>query len=633
MCGINGYVLSEGSVDPRIVERMNAALVHRGPDEGGVMDAARACLGMRRLSIIDLAGGHQPMHSAGGRLSLVYNGELYDHDELRAELTRAGRHFRTTSDTEVLLEAWTSKGLACLDDLNGMFAFAVWDRDDESLTLARDPIGIKPLYYWLGPDGELAFSSELASLLEHPRIPRTLDKSSLAMLLVDRCISDPWTLIEGVHQLPPGHWLRWKRGKIEVQRYWSMEIAPRALGEASAIEELQQRLEESVRSQMVADVPVGVFLSGGIDSSTVAAFAKRCTEGPLHSFNVGFANADFDESSIARRVAEHLGTEHHELRVDDASFDADILDTVVQHAGQPLGDLSCIPTWIVSKSASEVVKVVLSGDGGDELFGGYDHIHWAAKVNRVSKHAPALVRRFGSAVLAGVAPVTRGATLEKTRRARKGLELSFCDPLEQVRRMMSLWSEDEARELLRDRDQVSLRPYFQGDLATLEGLEPEELAMAVLAQSYMTSAILPKVDRMSMATSLEVRVPLLDRRIVEFAMACPLDLKIRGKEGKFVLRQAGRPHLPEIVYSHPKKGFGLPMHDWFNSDFWDLFEELYRPGTAASDLFERSQIEAVMRDGRASKDLGRRVSSQAACARVWLLAQIGRWMETFGVVA
>lgn len=631
MCGINGYARSNGPVEASIVESMNSALVHRGPDEGGVTDAGQACLGMRRLSIIDLAGGHQPMHSAGGRYTLVYNGELYDHDAMRRDLQAAGHSFRTHSDTEVLLEAWSARESRCLNDLNGMFAFAVYDREEGSLSLARDPIGIKPLYYWLGPDGEFAFSSELGSLLRHPRIPRRLDRHSLAMLLVDRCVGDPWTLLEGVQQLPPGHWLKWKDGRIDIQRYWKMEIAPEAMGEGQAIEEMRALLDESIRSQMVADVPVGVFLSGGIDSSTVAAYAKRCSDGPLHSFNVGFASPDFDESVIAREVAKHLGTEHHELRVDDASFDPAILDTVIDHVGQPLGDLSCIPTWLVSKSAREVVKVILSGDGGDELFGGYDHIRWAAKVQKVSQRTPAALRRIGSAVLAGVAPVTRGSTLERTRRARKGLELTFHEPLEQVRRMMSLWSEAEAFELIRDRERLALRNYFHGDPETLEGLEPEEFAMAVLGQSYMTAAILPKVDRMSMAASLEVRVPLLDQRIVEFAMRCPLDLKIRGREGKFLLREAGRPLLPDSVYSHPKKGFGLPMHDWFNEDFWDLLESLYEPGSHARGLFHEDALDRTIAEGRQSRNQTKRVSSQAACTRVWLLAQLGHWMQRFEV--
>ncbi|MEZ6017586.1 MAG: asparagine synthase (glutamine-hydrolyzing) [Planctomycetota bacterium] len=634
MCGINGIIQRDGEADPRHVARMNDALFHRGPDEGGVASLGRAAIGMRRLSILDLAGGHQPMATADGRWTMVYNGELYDSDVARRRLEAGGATFRTTSDTEVLLELYAARGLACLDELNGMFAFAVYDRDEETLTIARDPIGIKPLFYWVGPKGELVFSSELASLVAHPLVPRRLDPQSLAMLLVDRCIGDPWTLFEGVQQLPPGHALRWRDGQIEVTPYWQLKLAPEPLEERAALAELRDLLEASVRSQLVADVPVGVFLSGGIDSSTVAALAARAKSEPIHSFNVGFASPEFDESEVARAVAQHIGSTHHELRVENACFDPTILDTVVDHVGQPLGDLSCIPTYLVSRFARQEVTVILSGDGGDEFFGGYDHMHWAAQVQRVQARTPAVVRRIGQLALAGASTVAVGErAVARTRRARKGLDLTFCTPMEQMRRMMSLWSEDEARELLAARDARALRPAFFGDPSSLEGLEPEEFAMAVLAQSYMTSAILTKVDRMSMAASLEVRVPLLDRRVVEFALRCPLALKVRGRQGKYLLREAGRPYLPEAVYSHPKKGFGLPLHAWFNGEFWDLLDSLYAPGTAAASLFEPRALRRTIEAGRRAHRAGRGISSQTAAGRVWLLAQLGRWMQRFQVAA
>ncbi|MEM1452261.1 MAG: asparagine synthase (glutamine-hydrolyzing), partial [Planctomycetota bacterium] len=560
MCGINGTIVPEGRADLGAVTAMNRRLRHRGPDEGGAIGLGRVAMGMRRLSILDLKSGSQPMTTADGRFTIVYNGECYDTAEQRAALEREGARLRTTTDTEVVLELWARRGERSLDALNGMFGFAVHDRDADSVTLVRDPIGIKPLYYWHGPKGELVFSSELASLLEHPSVPRQLDRRSLVALLVDRSVADPWTLLDGVRQLPPGHLLRWRDGAIEVERYWTYELAPEPMDEQEALEELRARLDASVRSQLVADVPVGVFLSGGIDSSTVAALAARAVDGPVHSFNVSFQSPDFDESRIARRVAEHIGAEHHELRVDDASFDVELLDRIVDHVGQPLGDMSCIPTWIVSKFARERVTVALSGDGGDELFGGYDHMRWAARVQRFADRTPAFARRVGQAVLAGAALVPAGGIAERTRRARKGLALTFVGRDEQLRRLMCLFGEDEARSLVRDASSEPLRPWASIPAETLEGLEPEEYAMAILAQTYMTSSILTKVDRMSMAASLEVRVPLLDRRVVDLAQRLPLGLKLRGATGKHLLREAGRPHLPDEVYSHPKKGFGLPLH-------------------------------------------------------------------------
>lgn len=633
MCGINGYAAPSGPIDLRLVEAMNAGLHHRGPDEGGALDVGFAGLGMRRLSIVDLAGGSQPMTSTSERYSLVYNGELYDFAEERETLRARGATFRTASDTEVVLEAWARDGEACLERFNGMFAFAVADREARELVLVRDQVGIKPLFYWSGPRGELVFSSELASLLAHPAVPRRLDRRSLAMLLVDRCVSDPWTMLEGVQQLPPGHLLRWRDGKARVERYGRFLPRPEPRREAEALGELRDLLRESVSSQMVADVPVGVFLSGGIDSSTVAAFAARASEGPLHSFNVAYANADYDESSIAREVAAHLGTEHHEIRVEDSAFDLEILDRVVDHVGQPLGDLSCIPTWMVSRFAREEVKVILSGDGGDELFGGYDHMFWAAKVRRVSERAPSLVRRAGAAVLAGVAPLVPQAVAEPTRRVRKGLELTFREPLDQLRRLMALWTPEEAAELLGERDELFLRQSFLGDPADLEHLSPEEFTMAVLAQTYMTSAILTKVDRMSMAASLEVRVPLLDQRVVRFAETLPLDLKVRGRTGKYLLREAGRDALPGVVYDHPKKGFGLPIAEWFNGEFWDLLEALYAPGSAAASLFDERALRETLALGRNARARGTLASGQAVASRLWLLAQLGRWMERFEVKA
>jgi len=632
MCGING-VVQRGIVDPSLVDRMNAALRHRGPDDGGVAGLGSAALGMRRLSIVDLAGGHQPMQTDDGRFTIVYNGELYDHGALRRALEREGATFRTSSDTEVLLQHYARHGAATLDAINGMFAFAVHDRDDGSVFVARDPIGIKPLYYWLGPDGALVFSSELGSLLAHPAVPRKLDRDALAMLLVDRAVGDPWTLFEGVKQLPAGHWLRWRDGRVQVEQYWALRLTPEPREEREAIAELRALLAETVQSQLVADVPVGVFLSGGIDSSTVAAFAARANGAPIHSFNVGFSSPDFDESAIARAVAEHIGTVHHELRVEDASFDPALLDVIVEHVGQPLGDLSCIPTYLVSKFARQEVTVILSGDGGDEFFGGYDHMHWAARVQRVRAHTPAVVRRIGQLALAGAASLAVGPAVQHARRARKGLELTFCEPLEQVRRMMSLWSESEARALVRGSISTPLRPAFAGDAEALASLAPEDFAMSTLAQTYMQSAILTKVDRMSMAASLEVRVPLLDRRIVEFALKCPLALKVRGRIGKHILREAGRPYLPDAVYSHPKRGFGLPLHGWFNADFWELFEALYARGSAAAELFEPRALARTLAEGRAAHRAGRALSSQAAAGRVWLLAQLGRWMQRFQVTA
>ncbi len=638
MCGINGFALSGGErVDASIAEAMNRALVHRGPDEGGVADLGFAALAMRRLSIVDIADGHQPMRSADGRWTLVYNGEVYDFARLRAELEARGARFSTRSDTEVVLQAWIERGPAALSALNGMFGFAIADAREQTVTLARDPIGIKPLYWALGPRRELVFSSELASLLAHPSIARRLDRKSLEMLLVDRYVADPWTLIEGVRRLPPGHWLRWRNGEVEVQRYHELRLEPREQDEAAALAELRTTLDEVVRSQMVADVPVGVFLSGGVDSSTVAAFAARAARESgrrLQSFSIGFARKDYDESALARSVAAHLGAEHHEARIEHAQFSLAALDRILDHVGEPLGDTSCIPTLAVSELAAREVKVVLSGDGGDEMFGGYDYIFWAARVRRLTESTPAPLRRAGVAALTAASTLTRGALATKVRRARKGLELSLHEPAHQLRRMRALWTPEELRELCAHEVQPGqLREDCALEPRALRELAPEELVMDMLARSYMPGAILTKVDRMSMAASLEVRVPLLDLRVVDFAARLPLELKIRDGVGKHLLREAGRELLPREVYEHRKQGFAIPLFDWFNPQFWSLVDELYAPGAPAAELFQRRQLQRALDDGRRAQLNTGVLSETAAATRVWLLASLGRWMQRFGVAA
>jgi len=638
MCGINVHVAAPSRngepgrrADGAFVARANAALAHRGPDEGGVIDLGFAALGMRRLSIVDLALGRQPMRDESGRFALVYNGEVYDTAAQRARLEERGVRFHTHSDTEVVLHTLALQGERGLRELNGMFALALADARDRSVLVARDPLGIKPVYWWSGPDGELAVSSELKSLLEHRGIERHLDRRALALFLHDRYVADPWTMIEGVRQLPPGHLLRWRDGRVQVERWWRLVPDPAPRDEDDAREELSALLHQVVRSQLVADVPVGLFLSGGIDSSTVAACAMRGADRPLKTFSVGFAREDYDESALARQVARHLGTEHHELRIPDSAFSLDVLDHVVDHVGQPLGDTSCIPTYAVSRLAAEHVPVVLSGDGGDELFGGYDHMFWAARVRRASERSPAFLRRIGSAVLAGVAPMTPTALAQPARRVRKGLELSFCEPVEQFRRLRALWSVPEIEDLMGQ--PIELLPEPGPSPSEIARLAPEELAMHVLTQTFLPGAILRKVDRMSMAASLEVRVPLLDLRVVDFARRLPLDLKVRGRTGKHLLREVGRPLLPSAVYRHKKQGFSLPLQGWFTPEFWDLLESWYEPGTAASGLFERSHLARTIAEGRAGGAHAALRSESSVATRAWCLASLARWMERFGVRA
>jgi asparagine synthase (glutamine-hydrolysing) len=636
MCGINGYTAARGErVQRTTLLAMNAAAHHRGPDEGGTADLGFAGLAQRRLSIVDLAHGRQPLVSIDGKRTLVYNGELYDYAPLRDELRRGGCEFGTRTDTEVLLNALQRWDVDAFSRLNGMYAFALADARDQSLLLARDPLGIKPLYYWHGPDGELVFSSELTGLLEHPSVPRRLDRRSLLMLLVDRYVAEPWTLFEGVRALPPGHWLRWRAGKIELHDFRAALPQPEVRDEEQALGELRGLLDRCVRSQMEADVPVGVFLSGGIDSSTVAAYARRAQRelgrGELHAFSIGFSRSGYDETGLARSVARHLGLVHHVRRIEDARFEAADLARIVQHVGQPLGDTSCIPTYAVSRLAREHVKVVLSGDGGDELFGGYDHMFWAATVRRFAARSPRLLRRAGARLLDEAAPLFPRALARHARRARKGLEVSLYEPLEQQRRMRALWSTEEARALLVGGLDLELRPELRAADQPSLALPPEQYAARLLLSTYLPGAILAKVDRMSMAASLEVRVPLLDERMLDFAARLPLDLQVRDGVGKYLLRRAGAHLLPDEVYSHRKQGFAIPLFEWFNASFHELLNDYYAPGTLGASLFEPRELADTLQRARAAQDDPARLSDHAAATRAWVLAQLGCWLERFEV--
>ncbi len=633
MCGINGLVSTSPMPDAEAtVARMNRRLAYRGPDDDGVTGLGWGAVGMQRLAIVDLAHGRQPMASADGRYVIVFNGEIYDYKLLRDSLQSQGVSFRTSSDTEVLLNVFIRDGISGLGQLNGMFGFAIVDRQERSLTIVRDRVGIKPLYYYRWPSGDLAFSSEIGALLANTQVPRRLDQDSLRSFLVDRFVADPYTFFDGVRQLPPGSWLKWKDGEFETGRYWIDEVDSAPLEEEATGEDLQELLAETIRSQMVADVPVGVFLSGGIDSSTVAAFAAETSSGPLHTFSVGFSDSQYDESKFAAAVARRLGTHHHEMRVQDSGYDPQILSKIVRHVGQPVGDTSCIPMLYLSEFTAQHVKVALSGDGGDEYFGGYNHIEWAAKVARISRLPLASLRVFSARLLTdnddGL--LVRAVGKKLARQLRKGLHCSLLEPRRQLRNVMSLWTPEQTSTLL---------PGCAGDIrATYEtiyeqfaGLGDKERIMRVLAHTYMPGAILTKVDRMSMAASLEVRVPLLDNRITDFARRLPLAQKIRGGTGKFLLREAGRARLPDSIYSHPKQGFSIPLAKWLNEQFWDQLEVYFASGEPLAELFDRDALMTTFQDGRAALQDSARLSGSAAAARVWVLALLGCWFDQYDV--
>lgn len=631
MCGINGFSrasLSNIGLGKQTIDAMNAALVHRGPDHAGAVDAGMCTIGMQRLSIIDLSNGSQPMHTPDGRYSIVYNGEIYGYADKRKELQRKGAVFSTQADTEVVLHGFAQEGPEFCKQLNGIFGFCIVDRQEEVTWLVRDQLGIKPLYYY--HDGEtLVFSSELHSLVQHPAIPRKLSYDALASLLCDRSVPETGTMFAGVQQVPPGHMLRFANNQIEIKPYYEMKFSPEPMDFDEALAELTNRLNESVRSQMVADVPVGAFLSGGVDSSTVVALAKQYTDQQLQTFSIGFSVAEYDESNVARQVAEHLGTKHHTLTVENAGYDQQLLEDVVRHTGQPLGDTSCIPTLLVSRFAAEHVKVVLSGDGGDEFFGGYNHIGWARSILKYSKLFPGALVGPTSAVLGAIPSFMPSGITNNCRRLRKAVELFNHPPEEQMRRLMSMWTPEEVYGLLGR--ETELLPPNAVPMSDANSMDGASYAMEYLAKTYMVSGILRKVDRMSMAASLEVRVPLLDQRVVEFALRTPLDLKMKDGVGKYLLREAGRKMLPNAVYDHPKQGFSPPLAQWFNDEYWDHLEDSYRPGSDAAALFDDKTLRTSIAQAKNAYGNTSTVSHDNAANRAWVLSQLAIWLDMYSV--
>jgi len=576
MCGIAGIVdLDGGPVSEDQVRAMCAALRHRGPDGEGVYLAPGAGLGMRRLSIIDLTTGDQPVHNEDGSAWVVFNGEIYNYKDLRRDLEARGHRFYTSSDTEPIIHLYEDRGAACVEALRGMFAFAVWDRSQKTLLLARDRLGIKPLYYTqIGR--RLAFASELKALLQLPEVEARIDWRAFGALLSTLCTPADQSIVAGIKKLEPGHVLEARAGRgVRVERYWDVRFEPFAgRREADVADELRGLLQESVRLHMVSDVPLGAFLSGGIDSSSVVALMSRSAGAPVKTFSIGFRDADFDETPDARRVAGTLGTDHHEEILDpDATA---ILEDVIFHHDEPFGDSSAIPTYMVSRLAAAHVKVALSGDGGDELFAGYDR-YLAEERDR--RHGP--LERWAMGRLGRMMP--RGM-----RGRGRLLHLSLPDGRRYLDRL-TLYDRHEKRKLLRDDvfEEVARHdPWVRETERLSRGGHWLSRLQDVDLTSYLPLDILTKVDRMSMAHSLEVRVPLLDHKVVEFAAKIPPDMLLRRGKSKQILRRAMSGLLPESVFEKPKRGFAIPLGRWFQGVLADFPRDLL--------LSERSRSRGIL---------------------------------------
>jgi len=602
MCGICGlFAPGTGTVDRSLVERMTRTIVHRGPDDEGIHVKGPVGLGFRRLSIIGIETGHQPMFTEDGRLAIIFNGEIYNYRELRRELEARGHRFRTETDTETILLGYREWGADSVRRLRGMFAYAVWDEAAGTLFLARDRLGIKPLYYaWDGRT--LRFGSEIKTMLEDPAFRPTLDPLALDEYLTYLYVPAPRSIYREVRKLRPGHTLTATARGVEEREYWDLNIRPGpARSEGEVVEELRDVLCDAVDCHLMSEVPLGAFLSGGIDSSAVVATMAKLSDKPVRTESIGFREDAYDELPFARQVAQAFGTDAHEKIVE--AHAADILDALAWHYDEPFADSSMVPTWYVSQAARERVVVCLSGDGGDENFAGYRRMRFDYLENRIRSRIPRWVRRGVLAPVAAAYP--KADRLPRVFRGKTLLTNLTLPPERAYHNTMRWFTPAMKARLYRphlraavgDHDAFSVQEEF---FRRSEGWHPLSRIQYVDFKTYLPDDILAKVDRASMAHSLEVRVPLLDHRFVEHVAAIPADLKIKNGTGKYVFKRALQGMLPDEVLTRRKMGFSVPLDLWFRGELRAPFEErVLAPGSFVESLFEPAAVRALWEEHQA----------------------------------
>jgi asparagine synthase (glutamine-hydrolysing) len=601
MCGIAGIFdyREYSAVDRPLLRRMTDALGHRGPDGEGFHFAPGIGLGHRRLAIVDLATGDQPLFNEDGTICVVYNGEIYNFQALMTELAALGHVFRTRCDTEVIVHSWEEWGAACLERFNGMFAFALWDAQRQVLFMARDRLGEKPLYYTFLSDGRLLFASELKSLLSCPLVKRQLDPLAIEEFFAFGYVPDPRSIYHGVQKLAPAHYLMVRRGEAppEPRAYWDVQFydgLPRRQVEVE--EDLIARLRESVRLRMIADVPLGAFLSGGVDSSGVVAMMSGLKAAPVSTFSISFGVHGWDESPYAAEIALRYATDHHVRAVDPNSFD--LLDRLATTYDEPFGDSSAIPTLRLCATARENVTVALSGDGGDEVFAGYRRYRWHCLEERVRAVLSGRLRRRLFGGLGALYPKLDWAP--RPLRAKATLEELACETVDAYLSSVSICSNELRRQLFSSDLASELHGYNAAEMlrshfARCDSEDPLSQVQYLDFKTYLPGDILTKVDRASMANSLEVRVPLLDHMFVEWAARLPSDLKLHGRESKYVFKCALGPYVSRQILYRPKQGFVVPLATWFRGPLRQrLRETLCGPVLRDSSLFDMTTVERLL---------------------------------------
>jgi asparagine synthase (glutamine-hydrolysing) len=624
MCGIAGRVTTGAEPPEReLVERMSAELVHRGPDSCGFHFAESIGLASRRLAIIDVPGGDQPIANEDGSVVVVMNGEIYNFKELREQLVERGHRFATGADTEVLVHLYEDRGRDLVRELRGMFAFALWDGRRRRLLLGRDRVGKKPLLYWRGPDGGLTFASELAALLEDGRIKRRADPRAIDAYLTLLYVPHPLSAVQGVSKLPPASTLVWEDGRIDVTRYWRLDYSRKDSGSPDEVaERVREHLEDAVRVRLLSERPLGVFLSGGVDSTAIVSAMAEVASGPIRTFSIGFDSDRFDETRFARRVANLFGTEHTERRVRPDALA--ILPKLVTHYGDPFGDSSAIPSYYVAQVARESVVVALNGDGGDESFGGYNRYVANAFAERLETVPRGL--RVAAAALAKRLPEPRTVDSNAARVRRLAMSLALRPSARYAYRMTYI-----APSLRRALYTAEFAESFNGfcgedvidrvwrDSAAQHAVDR---MLDVDVQTYLPDDLLVKMDIATMANSLEARSPLLDHRLMEMAARLPASQKVRGGSTKIALKAALRGRVPGDLLDRPKWGFSVPLAEWFRGPLQEPARAiLLDPRTRSRGVVRPQVVERLLADhavGRADRS-----------SELWLLVVLELWYRRF----
>jgi len=628
MCGIAGFIRTSVSseADNALLERMGESLRHRGPDAGSILvdppgTAPQVGLCHRRLSVIDLSeGGLQPMTSHNDRYVIVFNGEIYNYPELRAELISDGVQFHGASDTEVLLELFAREGPDCLQRLNGMFAIAIWDKTEKNLFLARDRLGKKPLYLYRH-NGECLFASEIKAILCATFVDREIDYEAVKDYFAYQYVPDPKSIFKHVRKLRPGYWMRITGDHVEEHQYWDVSFASTSTQSADQlVDELYSLLDDSVRIRMISDVPLGAFLSGGIDSSAVVALMAKHSKVPVTTCSIGFDSEQFDEVAAARSTAEWLGTDHHEFTVK-STVEQQLLE-ITASFDEPFSDPSFVPTWYVSRMARQQVTVALAGDGGDENFAGYAKYQTDQTENRLRNAIPAVVRDNAFSALAGF---LSGMRFSPARRAASLLNSLSKSPGEAFFITNSFFNRKLWDELAIGELKTQTHDYDPSHITTdlYNRADTDEHLSRLLytdLKSYLPGDILVKVDRMSMANSLETRAPLLDYRLVEFAARVPASLKLHGKESKYLLKQCSKTFLKEDILTRKKMGFSVPLADWLREELKPLAEQtLFATNSGLSALFDIQGIRDIWNEHQAA--------ARDHSSEIWSLFMFELWWQ------